>query len=133
MEWDGETTSNLRRILDRHAASLTRAHELGVTIIAGSDAGSYGVAHGLGFLYELELMGRAGLPPPAVLQSATGAGSKRLAYREKLGRVQTGFLSRFILTRHSPLEGIRNLQKPRFVMFDGAVFESDENLDLTGL
>jgi len=28
---------------------------------------------------------------------------------------------------------MRNLQKPRFVMFDGAVFESDENLDLTGL
>ena len=65
MGWDAEITANLRKILARHGETLVKAHELGVLIVAGSDAGSYGVAHGTGFLYELELMERAGLPAAA--------------------------------------------------------------------
>ena len=58
--WDEKAVANIRKILDQHAASLVKAHEMGVLILAGSDAGSYGVAHGLGFLRELELMEQAG-------------------------------------------------------------------------
>jgi imidazolonepropionase-like amidohydrolase len=134
MGWDSEIVSNLQRILDQHAASLVKARAMGVLIIAGSDAGSVGVAHGLDFLSELELMERAGLPPLAVLNSATGAASRRLAFREQFGQIQHGFLSRFLLTRHSPLEGVANLRKPKLVVFDGAVFESDASaLDPRGL
>jgi imidazolonepropionase-like amidohydrolase len=133
MGWDTEVVSNLKKILDQHAASLVKAHEMGVRIIAGSDAGSYGVAHGIGFLNELELMERAGLPALAVINAATGASSGRLAFKEKFGQIKPDFLSRFILTRHSPLEGIANLRKQKFVMFDGAAFEGDENINATGL
>ncbi len=131
--WDVEVVVKLKRILDQHAAALVKAHELGVQIIAGSDAGSYGVKHGLGFLEELELMERAGLPPLAVINSATGTGSKRLAFKERFGQIKTGFLSRFILARHSPLERIANLRRHRFVIFDDKVFESDEMVDADGL
>ncbi|HEY1768010.1 MAG TPA: amidohydrolase family protein [Terracidiphilus sp.] len=133
MGWDAHVVANLKEILDQHARMLLRAHAMGVTVIAGSDAGSYGVEHGLGFLYELELMERAGLPPIAVLNSATGAGSKRLAFKQKLGEIRPGFRSRFILTRHSPLESVANLRRRRFVVFDGRVFPSDETADSTGL
>lgn len=133
MGWDAEVVSHLRRILDAHAASLRTAHAIGVTIIAGSDAGSLGVAHGVDFLYELELMERAGLPPLAVLNAATGSGSQRLAFRESFGRIEPGFQSRFLLTRHSPLETVSNLRKPRSVVFDGALLESAGNLDPAGL
>jgi imidazolonepropionase-like amidohydrolase len=51
MAWDAQVVSNLNKILEQHAASLVKAHEMGVQIIAGSDAGSCGVAHGVGFLY----------------------------------------------------------------------------------
>ena len=119
--------------LEQHAASLAKAHEMGVQIIAGSDAGSVGVAHGIGFLYELELMERAGLPPLAVINSATGTSSNRLAFKEKFGQIKPGFQSRFILTRHSPLEHVSNLRKQKSVVFDGEVFESDEHFDSSGL
>ena len=132
MGWDAEVVANLRKILDAHAASLVKAHAMGVQIIAGSDAGSYGVAHGLGLLYELELMQRAGLSPLAVINSATGAGSKRLAFKEKFGQIKPGFLSRFILTRHSPLDDVANLRKERIVVFDGAVFATGEDVDASG-
>jgi imidazolonepropionase-like amidohydrolase len=131
--WDAAVVVKLERILDQHAAALVKAHELGVQIIAGSDAGSYGVKHGLGFLEELELMEHAGLPPLAVINSATGTGSKRLAFKERFGQIKAGFLSRFILARHSPLEGVANLRKHRFVIFDDKVFESDGIVDSEGL
>jgi imidazolonepropionase-like amidohydrolase len=133
MGWDAQVVSNLKNILERHAASLVRAHEMGVQIIAGSDAGSCGVAHGLGFLCELELMERAGLSPISVINSATGTSSNRLAFKEKFGQIKPGYQSRFVLTRHSPLESVSNLRKQKSIVFDGDVFESDEALDATGL
>lgn len=131
--WDANVTGNLQRILDAHAASLVKAHALGVTILAGSDAGSCGVAHGLGLLYELELMERAGLPAAAVIQAATGAAADRLAFGQKFGRIAPGWLSRFILTRHSPLETVKNLRRERTVVFDGRVFVTDEKFNGAGL
>jgi len=133
MGWDTQVVSNLKKILEQHAASLVKAHEMGVQIIAGSDAGSCGVAHGLGFLYELELMQRAGLAPISIINSATGAGSNRLAFKEKFGQIKSGFQSRFILTRLSPLERISNLHKQKLIVFDGDVLESDEDFDSAGL
>jgi imidazolonepropionase-like amidohydrolase len=133
MHWDAKVIANLKTILDRHAASLVKAHAMGVQVIAGSDAGSYGVAHGLGLLYELELMERAGLSSIAVINCATGAGSKRLAFKEKFGQIRPGFASRFILTKHCPLEGVANLRRQRTVVFDGAIFETGEDVASAGL
>ena len=131
--WDEAAVGNLRRILDRHAESLIKAHRMGVQLIAGSDAGSSGVAHGLGLLYELELMERAGLSAIAVINSATGAGAQRLAFKEKFGEIKPGHRSRFILTRHSPLEGVSNLKESKFVIFEGEVLENGEGVSVEGL
>lgn len=131
MGWDETVAGHLRRILDNHATSLARAHSMGVIIIAGSDAGSCGVAHGLGFLYELELMERAGMPAIAVVNAATGVGAGCLAYREKFGRVGAGWLPRFIITRHPPLDTVANLRKPMTVVFDGVPYSS--GIDPSGL
>lgn len=130
---DAGTVANLHGILERHATSLVKAHALGVLIIAGSDAGSVGVAHGLGLLYELELMERAGMPALAVINSATGVGADRLGYRGKFGQIKAGWLSRFILTNHSPLETVANLRRPRTVVFDGEVFVVGEDTLAVGL
>lgn len=133
MGWDAAVVMNLNKILSRHAESLVKAHQIGVKVLAGSDAGSYGVAHGLGFLEELEAMEHAGLGALAVLHAATGASSDRLAFREKLGWIKPGFLSRLILTRHSPLNGVANLRRDRFIIFDGEVFEANDRENFAGL
>jgi len=133
MGWDAHVVANLRKILDRHAATLVKAHDLGVQVVAGSDAGSCGVAHGLGFLEELELMEQAGLSPAAIVHSATGASAKRLAFKEKFGEIKPGYLSRFILTRHSPLETFANLRKHKIIVFDDQVFATGESPDVSGL
>jgi imidazolonepropionase-like amidohydrolase len=131
--WDAQVVANLQRILDRHAATLVKAHGMGVQVIAGSDAGSCGVAHGLGFLEELEFMERAGLAPAAIVHSATGASAGRLAFKEKFGEIKPGYLSRFILTRHSPLETVANLRKEKIIIFDDQVFATSASFDDSGL
>jgi imidazolonepropionase-like amidohydrolase len=131
--WDAHVVANLSKILDRHAATLVKAHDLGVQVIAGSDAGSCGVAHGLGFLEELELMERAGLSSAAILHSATGASARRLAFKEKFGEIKPSYLSRFILTRHSPLETVANLRKEKIVIFDDQVYAAGASPDVRGL
>jgi imidazolonepropionase-like amidohydrolase len=133
MGWDATVVANLQRILDQHAASLARAHAMGVRIIAGSDAGSVGVAHGIGLLRELELMERAGLRPIEVINSATGAAADRLGWREKFGRIEKGWRSRFLLTRYAPHQSVANLGQPRIVVFDGAVTNNERPDDLAGL
>jgi imidazolonepropionase-like amidohydrolase len=133
MGWDQAVRDNLRRILDGHAASLRRAHQLGVRIVAGSDAGSYGVPHGSGFLWEMQLMEEAGVPPAAVIRSATAAGSDRLAFREKFGRIVPGYRSRFILASRPPLETVAHLRGERIVVFDGEPRELGAETPETGL
>jgi imidazolonepropionase-like amidohydrolase len=123
MGWDEKTISNLRNIIERHASSLLKANSMGVVIIAGSDAGSYGVPHGDGLLFELKLMERAGLSPLTVINTATGNSSAHLGFREKFGQLAPGFKSRFILTRHSPLDGVSQLTKEKYVIFDGDVVD----------
>lgn len=133
MGWDDEIVSNLKRILDQHASSLVKAERMGVQIIAGSDAGSCGVAHGIGLLYEMELMEQAGMSSLSVINAATGNSSARLGYKENFGQVKPGYKSRFIVTKYSPLESVSNLRKDKQVVFDGAVYESRENMDVKGL
>jgi imidazolonepropionase-like amidohydrolase len=133
MGWNETIIANLRRIIESHSASLVKAHAMGVPIVAGSDAGSCGVPHGWGLLYELELMERAGLSPLPVLRSATGASASMLDYKEPIGRIATGYRPHFILTSHSPLQSIRNLRKERMVLFDGQALDGDISEDTEGL
>ena len=70
--WDAPTREKLHAILDNHAHCLRLAVEYGVAVMAGSDAGSFGVRHGYGLFEELNLMRQAGMSLEAVLAAATG-------------------------------------------------------------
>jgi imidazolonepropionase-like amidohydrolase len=131
--WTDEIVGHLKRIIESHQKMLRRAHELGVTLVAGSDAGSCGVPHALGLLREMHQMEQAGIPPHAVINAATGTSAATLAFPEKIGRIAPGFRARFILTRHDPLESVANLQKDKTILYDGHCVACDVNPSLDGL
>jgi imidazolonepropionase-like amidohydrolase len=128
-----EIVGHLKRIIEGHQKMLRRAHEMGVAIVAGSDAGSCGVPHGVGFLRELEQMERAGMPAMAVIRSATGGSAEMLDFPEKIGRLKTGWRVRIVLMQHDPMKGIAALQREKVVVFDGRAVEAPEEMDLGGL
>jgi imidazolonepropionase-like amidohydrolase len=131
--WSDEIVGHLRRIIDGHRQMLRRAHEIGVQIVAGSDAGSCGVPHGIGLSQELVHMEQAGLPPLAVLKSATGASAETLEFPEPIGRIAAGFRTRLIFTRLDPSTSVANLLREKVVLFDGSAVPCPDNLSLAGL
>jgi imidazolonepropionase-like amidohydrolase len=100
--WDQATVANLSRILDDHAEQVALAHDLGVPIIAGSDAGSPGVDHGGGLIDELLHLLRAGLPMPAVLRAATSR--PRALWDMEPARIARGDRADLILLDRSPFD-----------------------------
>lgn len=69
--WSPQTVGKLRRILDEHARHLLLAHQMGVKLLLGTDAGSMGVEHGHAVFEEIDRYLEAGLPLDAVLRAAT--------------------------------------------------------------
>jgi imidazolonepropionase-like amidohydrolase len=131
--WNDEVVGHLQRIIEAHQSMLQRAGAMGVPILAGSDAGSCGVPHGIGFLDELCHMETAGLSPLAVLHSATGASADLLDFPEPVGRLAPGRRARFILTRHDPLATVSNLRKDKTILFDGTAIAAPHDLNPIGL
>jgi imidazolonepropionase-like amidohydrolase len=121
--WNDRVVSNLRRILDVHAKRLRAAYRFGVNIVAGSDAGSPGVPHGSGLISELSYMESAGLPFEAVIQSATGAATARLAFKDMFGLLTKGFRSRFLLLPEKHFQTAADLRHPEVIVRDGIAVE----------
>jgi imidazolonepropionase-like amidohydrolase len=131
--WDDVVVGHLKRIIEGHGEMLRKAHEMGVRIVAGSDAGSCGVPHGVGLIDEMVHMERAGMPAAAVLRAATGGSAGVLGFPEKIGRIAPGYRARMILTGHDPLASVANLYKGKSVSFDGAASSTEGEVGTDGL
>jgi imidazolonepropionase-like amidohydrolase len=106
--WGKTAIANLDHILGSHAEHVALAYELGVPIIAGSDAGSPGVPHGSGLIDELHHMCEAGLPLMVVVRSATGEARRHWGTAAALGVGQQADL---VLLERSPLRDLGALRE----------------------
>jgi imidazolonepropionase-like amidohydrolase len=103
--WNKQTVADLWRILDNHFEHVALASQMGVPVVAASDAGSYGVPHGQGLIDDLLYRHRARMPLDKVLLSSLRwkRGRNQEALRSVLKSV--GFpvnLRRFSCKRSSP-------------------------------
>lgn len=115
--WNAETVTGLRRILDNHREHLALAAELGVPIVAGSDAGSYGVPHGQGLIDELFFQHAAGLSVEQCLASATSV--PRRLWGCEHADIAPGRRADLIALDGSPFDSLEHLRQVRFVVRDG--------------
>ncbi len=65
-----EQKEALEKIVEGHLESLSRAAQLGVRLVVGTDSGSQGVSPGRSFLEELALFKKAGLGLEQILSAA---------------------------------------------------------------
>jgi len=70
---DDASRRGIASILDNHRRMMGRAAQVGVRLIAGSDAGSLGVVHGRALIDELTHFHAAGLTIEQTLATATSA------------------------------------------------------------
>jgi imidazolonepropionase-like amidohydrolase len=96
-----------RELYPHHIASLQKALEAGVKIVAGTDAGGH--EHHIN-AQELQYLVEAGLSPMQALQTATGWAAECLGLERELGTVVPGQLADLIAVDGDPLRNITLLQ-----------------------
>jgi imidazolonepropionase-like amidohydrolase len=101
-------------------ATLTRAHQAGVNLAFGTDAGVFpNGENAREFVYWVD----AGIPPLAAIRSATLNAAQLLGQADRLGSLEPGFAADLIAVKGDPLHNIAVLQTVDFVMKDGRVFK----------
>jgi imidazolonepropionase-like amidohydrolase len=108
--WSANTVGHLRRILDSHAEHLRLAHEMGVPLLLGTDAGSMGVEHGHAVHEEISRFLEAGLPMQAALSAATAAPRQHFGDAHPL--LGAGAPFEAVLLAASPFEQPQALARP---------------------
>lgn len=106
------------QILTNHLASVAALDSAGVTLLAGSDPPTFGVIHGIGVLYELELLVRAGLTPAEALSAATARTADAFRLRDR-GRIAPGLRADMLLVDGDPTTDVTALRRIRHVWRGG--------------
>jgi imidazolonepropionase-like amidohydrolase len=92
-------------ILADAIANVRELHAAGVDILAGTDAGNPGTAHGASMHGELELLVRAGLTPSEALAAATSVPARRFKLADR-GRIAAGQRADLLMVDGDPTRDI---------------------------
>lgn len=87
--------------LEMATANVRRLHQAGIPLLAGTDAGNPGAAHGVSLLGELELLVKAGLTPVEALAAATSGPAQRFGLKDR-GRIERGQRADLLLVEGDP-------------------------------
>jgi imidazolonepropionase-like amidohydrolase len=99
-------------ITQRQMAQVKLGAELGVKLVLGSDAGSYGVPHGQGAFMEMAAWLEAGVPPATVFAAATRRAALVLGLQGELGGIFVGARAWLLGTRSDPRLDPMQLARP---------------------
>jgi len=103
----------------RKRASFKAALDAGVTIINGSDVGTF--PHGDN-ARELDAMVAYGMPIAAALKSATSVAAKVLHMENQIGAVKAGLYADVVAFDGDPTKDLSALRRVKFVMKNGTVY-----------
>jgi imidazolonepropionase-like amidohydrolase len=115
-----ESLEKERMIGQAQRDNFRKAHEAGVRMAFGSDAGVYPHGdNGKQFAYMVEY----GMTPMEAIQAATVHAAELLGWPGDVGAIEAGMYADIIAVRGNPLEDIRELEDVRFVMKGGEVYK----------
>jgi imidazolonepropionase-like amidohydrolase len=119
-----------RRMLEKTADTLHRAHDAGVVIVSGTDSGFAVTPYGEWHAREMELlMAYAGLSSAEALASMTRLAAKTVGGEGRAGEIAEGMQADVLIVNGDPLKNIRILVDKRnieTVIQAGQVVEFDE-------
>lgn len=105
--WGPDTVLKLGAILEAHREHVARAAQLGVDLVAGSDAGSPGVEHGAGLIDELRFLLDCGLSMEQTLRAASSL--PRRLWRAESADIRPGARANLALFSADPFRDPANL------------------------
>lgn len=123
---NGVLEDNLRK--DREIAEIQRqnfgrALKAGVKMVYGTDSGVY--PHGDN-AKQFAIMTRYGATPLQAIQTATINAADALGWKDKVGVIKPGAFGDLFGVKGDPLQNIRLLETPAFVMKGGVTYKGGE-------
>ncbi len=115
--------------LKDHMANLKRAHQAGVTLAAGTDAGNPLVFHGPAIHRELQLWVQAGVPGGAALRGATTNAAALLGIGDRVGLVKKGYDASLLVVDGNPLVDVAATERISSVIFKGERVDRQDLFD----
>ena len=103
-------------------------YRAGVPILVGTDSPEPFVPPGYSMHQELELLVQSGMPPAAVLQSATRNNARIVGSEQDLGRIAPGYLADMVILSDDPTADIRNTRRIEWIVHDGILVRPEELL-----
>jgi imidazolonepropionase-like amidohydrolase len=107
-------------VVSAHVASFQLASRVGVTIAAGSDAGTPLNPHGA-LLPELSLMAKHGMAPAECVRAATSIAAAALGLGDRLGRIAPGYAADLLVVEGDPTQDLDALGRVALVVARGRV------------
>lgn len=112
-----QVRQNLAGILKGQMQALRLAEGLGVDLVLGSDAGSYGLEHGAALFGEMACWLEAGLKPQTVFAAATSRAARLLGLAGQVGSLEKGARSWLLGVPGDPQDDPLLLARPRWRSF----------------
>ncbi len=113
------TRADYRASWAKMVTLLTRMHQAGVPIVAGTDGSGIEIVH------ELELYVQAGFTPAEALAAATIVPARLVGQEAKTGSIKVGKTADLALIQGDPSTRIADLRQTRMVMLDGKLLDAD--------
>ena len=132
--WQGEKSRDpevVERIITQHKFHLyiiKKLHEADVNIVCSTDAGIAIGSPGFSIHQELQYYSDAGLNNYEVIKTATVNPTRVHKEFEDMGTIENGKWANLILSDENPLEDLKTLQEPHWVMIKGRILD-EKTLD----
>jgi Tol biopolymer transport system component len=103
------------------AAQMTKLVHAGGLV----GVGGHGQLQGMGYHWEMWMLGSGGMTPMEVLRCATLNGSKIVGRPQDIGSIEPGKLADLVILDKNPLDDLHNTNSVHWVMKNGELFEGD--------
>ena len=114
-----------REITEEQRDSFTKAHQAGVRIVYGTDAGVY--PHGDN-AKQFSYMVKNGMTPTESIQAATIHAADVMGWGNQVGQINAGFFADIVALRDNPIDDIKALENIEVVIKGGRLFKLEEKL-----
>ena len=118
--WPEEFLRKNRETTDEQRSGFTKAHQAGVRIVYGTDAGVY--PHGDN-AKQFSYMVKQGMTSVEAIQAATVHAADVMGWGNQVGRINPGFFADIVALRDNPISNIQALEKIDVVIKGGQLYK----------
>ena len=123
--WPGEFLRKNRETTDEQRSGFTKAHQAGVRIVYGTDAGVY--PHGDN-AKQFSYMVKQGMTSVEAIQAATIHAADVMGWGNQVGSINPGFFADIVALRDNPINNIQALEKIDVVIKGGQLYKLEGKL-----